>query len=138
MGTDWVSEYIAAWSSRDSRRIVEWMTSDCVYEDVTLGETHTGRDEIAKFIDRMVTEFSDDFTFDLVGSASTDDHYWGEWVLKGTHNGAGGPVAPTGKAFTIRGVSVGTRERGKINANRDYWDMASFLTQVGLAPPPPG
>ncbi|HZQ56966.1 MAG TPA: ester cyclase [Acidimicrobiales bacterium] len=138
MGTEWVNQYIEAWSTRDSARIVEWMANDCVYEDVTLGETHTGRDQIATFIDRMTTEFSDDFTFDLAGAASTDSHYWAEWVLTGTHNGSAGAVPPTGKTFAIRGVSVGTREGGKIKANRDYWDMASFLVQVGLAPPPPG
>jgi len=137
MGTEWVSQYIDAWSARDSSRIVDWMTNDCVYEDVTLGESHAGRDKIAEFIDRMTTEFSDDFTFDLVGAVSTDDHYWAEWVLKGTHNGSAGPFPPTGKAFAIKGVSVGTREGGKIKANRDYWDMTSFLTQIGLAPPPP-
>ena len=48
-----MSQYIDAWNTRDSARIVEWMTNDCVYEDVTLGESHTGRDDIAKFIDRM-------------------------------------------------------------------------------------
>ena len=137
MGTEWVTQYLDAWSTRDGQRVAEWMTDDCVYEDVTLGEAHTGRGEIAKFVDRMSTEFSDDFTFDLAAALSTDDHYWGEWVLKGTHNGAAGPFPPTGKAFLIRGVSVGTREGGKIKANRDYWDLAGFLAQIGLAPAPP-
>ena len=85
----------------------------------------------------MSTELSNDYTFDLTVAASTDDHYWGEWILKGTHNGAAGPFPPTGKPFAIRGASVGTRQGGKIKTNRDYWDMASFLAQLGLAPPPP-
>ena len=46
MGTGWMSQYLEAWSTRDSGRIVEWMTDDCVYEDVTLGETHTGREKL--------------------------------------------------------------------------------------------
>ena len=85
----------------------------------------------------MSTELSNDYTFDLTVAASTDDHYWGEWILKGTHNGAAGPFPPTGKPFAIRGASVGTRQDGKIKTNHDYWDMASFLAQLGLAPPPP-
>ena len=73
MGTEWVTQDLDAWSTRDGQRVAEWMTDDCVYEDVTLGEAHTGRGEIAKFVDRMSTEFSDDFTFDLAAAVSTDE-----------------------------------------------------------------
>jgi hypothetical protein len=65
VGTDWVSQYIDAWNTRNSARIVEWMTNDCVYEDVTLGESHTGLDDIAKFIDRPATATSRTFTSSL-------------------------------------------------------------------------
>jgi steroid delta-isomerase-like uncharacterized protein len=138
MATDWVNEYLDVWATRSGTRIVEWMTEDCVYEDVTLGEVHKGRADIAAFIDSMGQDLSDDYRLDLVAAASTEDDYHVEWVLKGTHNGPHGPFPATGKAFEIRGVSVGTRAGGKIQANRDYWDMASFLRQVGLAPAPPG
>jgi hypothetical protein len=33
-------------------------------------------------------------------------------------------------------VSIGVLENGKIKANTDYWDMAQFLTQIGLMPAP--
>jgi steroid delta-isomerase-like uncharacterized protein len=138
MGAEWLKQYIDAWNTRSGERVGEWMAEDCVYEDVTLGESHKGPGDISSWVDSMAADFSDDYSFDLVSAASTEDHYYAEWVLKGTHNGAQGPLPATGKAFAIRGVSVGTRQGGKIKANRDYWDMASFLGQVGLAPPPPG
>ena len=115
------------------------MTNDCVYEDVTLGESHAGRDEIAKFVDRMSTEFTDDFTFDLLGAASPDDHYWAKPGPQGHAQRCCSAIPADGEGLRHRGQTpaVGTRQRRKIKANRDYWDMANFLTQVGLAPPPP-
>lgn len=136
MGAQWVEQYLDAWNSRRGSRVAEWVTGDCVYEDVTLAEIHKGTADIASFVDRMSGEFSDDFSFTLVAAASTEDHYWMEWVLRGTHNGAQGPFPATGRPFEIRGASVGSRSEGKISANRDYWDMAAFLAQTGLVQPP--
>jgi steroid delta-isomerase-like uncharacterized protein len=113
------------------------MTDDCVYEDVTLGESHKGAEDIAAFVEGMAAGFSDDYGFTLVAAGSTEDHYWMEWVIRGTHNGTEGPFPATGKPFEIRGASVGTRHDGKISSNRDYWDMATFLKQIGM-PQPPG
>ena len=43
-------------------------------------------------------------------------------------------VPATGKAFAIRGVSIGVREDGLVLQNHDYWNLAGFLMQVGLMP----
>jgi steroid delta-isomerase-like uncharacterized protein len=136
MSTHWQEQYLAAWNTRDGRQVAEWMTRDCVYEDLTLGESHKGPADIAAFVDGVAPTFSDDYSFTLLDGASTADHYYMEWVMRGTHNGTAGPLPPTGKSFEIRGVSVGELEDGRICANRDYWDMATFLTQVGLMPGP--
>ena len=136
MSIQWQKQYLEAWNTRSGKQVAEWMTGDCVYEDVTLSESHKGPDDIAGFVDGIAGMFSDDYSFELAGGASTDDHYYMEWVIKGTHNGTQGPFPATGKPFEIRGASVGSRQGGKISGNRDYWDMATFLAQVGLVEPP--
>jgi hypothetical protein len=43
----------------------------------------------------------------------------------------------TNKPYRIHGVSIGRLEsEGKIKTNRDYWNMADYLMQVGILPPP--
>jgi hypothetical protein len=56
--------------------------------------------------------------------------------MTGTNDGAdeehGFPA--TGECFEIPGVSIGILRNGKIRENRDYWNMSTYLNQVGLAP----
>jgi hypothetical protein len=43
----------------------------------------------------------------------------------------------TNKSFHFKGASIGRLDDdGKIIENRDYWNMADFMTQVGPPPPP--
>ena len=54
----------------------------------------------------------------------------------GTNTGGAAGLPATNKPFRIRGVSVGALDsNGKIKHNRDYWNMADYLMQVGVLPP---
>ena len=134
----WWQDYLDAWNTRRGSEVARFMADGATYDDLTLHETHVGPDDIAKFVDGMIEGLSTDYRFDNVSFQQSGDDYAGEWRLTGTHNGAGGPLPPTGKTFEILGVSIGRLEGGKIRQNRDYWDMATFLTQVGLMPAPEG
>ncbi|GAC1465860.1 MAG: hypothetical protein PVSMB5_08100 [Ktedonobacteraceae bacterium] len=55
-----------------------------------------------------------------------------EWVMTGTHRGDMPGLPATNKACTIRGATVCELQGDKIRRNSDYWDMATFLKQVGM------
>jgi steroid delta-isomerase-like uncharacterized protein len=114
------------------------MAPDAVYQDIPLGQTHRGVAAIAAFVDGMAAGFSSDYRFEPGPVVATDVAYAAEWVMSGTHDRSDGTLPATGKPYRIAGVSVGRLRDGKIAENRDYWDMASFLAQVGLLPQPPG
>ena len=42
----------------------------------------------------------------------------------------------TGRSYRVPGVSVGRVRDGRIVENRDYWNLADYLQQVGLMPSP--
>jgi steroid delta-isomerase-like uncharacterized protein len=72
-----------------------------------------------------------------VSEQASGDRYALEWEMVGTNTGEAGGLPATNKAFRIRGVSVGIVDAdGKIKRNRDYWNMADYLMQVGLMPAP--
>jgi steroid delta-isomerase-like uncharacterized protein len=57
--------------------------------------------------------------------------------MSGTNTGDVAGLPATNKPYRIRGVSIGQLDReGKIERNRDYWNMADYLVQVGILPPP--
>jgi steroid delta-isomerase-like uncharacterized protein len=135
---EWWKDYLGAWNTRDGSRVAAFMADGAVYEDLALHEKHVGADDIRGFVDRMAVEFSDDYRFEHLTFQQSGDDYAAEWRLSGTHNGAAGMLPATGRQFDIQGVSIGRLEGGRIKENRDYWDMVTFLTQVGLMAAPEG
>jgi hypothetical protein len=85
----------------------------------------------------MTETFSSDYRFELTNTIVTQTDFALEWTMRGTHDRASAELLATGKSFAIRGVSVGSLRNGQISENRDdYWNLADFLTQVGLMPQP--
>jgi predicted ester cyclase len=138
----WLDRYIEVWLGHVAAggpdgavqlaRLVAAMTTDVVYEDVPSGARFTGHDGIARMA-RGAYQMSSDLAFEI-GSRQTDGRSFAfETVGHGTNTGAIASIASTGKRFTLRGVSIGTvTADGLVSTQRDYWDMASFLGQLGV------
>jgi steroid delta-isomerase-like uncharacterized protein len=134
--SDWMQQYIDAWDSHDAAKVVAFMAQDATYEDLALGVTHEGRAAIAAFVEEA-EQFSKDYKFTGVSEQASGDRYALEWEMAGTNTGEAGGLPGTNKPYRIRGVSIGRLDAdGKIKENRDYWNMADYLMQVGILPPP--
>lgn len=134
-----VKEVFAAWNSHDGSRLAAVMADDGVYEDVALGRTMRG-EEIADFIGETHT-MSSDYVIEMTSVVIDGDHYAAEWTMSGTNDGPAKQLGlpATGKKWEFRGMSsgeIGDDERVKLH--RDYWNVATFLMQIGVLPPPPG
>ena len=134
---DW-NAYLDAWNRHDGAAVASFFTPGGAYEDVALGQRAEGTEGIRKFVDDVAVEFSSDYVMTLGHRVVAEDGYAAEWTFSGTHDGHHPMLPTTGKKYAIRGVSIGTIRDGKIVENRDYWDMAAFLGQVGLMPAPEG
>jgi len=136
MTTDWLHQYLDAWNSHDGGQVAAYMAEDATYEDLAINQIHKGRDAIKAFVDET-NVFSPDYRFTVVSVQQSGDQYATEWEMAGTHLGEAAGLPPTNKPYRIRGISVGRVDAdGKIAENRDYWNMADFLMQVGILPPP--
>jgi hypothetical protein len=83
----------------------------------------------------MESTFSTDYQCNVGQQVvSSGDSYSFEWTLTGTNDCANPELdlPATGRTFKIPGVSIGRLRIEKIVENRDYWDLAGYLTQVGL------
>ena len=132
---EFFDRYLRAWNDHDGPSAAACMAADAVYEDVAAGRVMHGRDEIGDWVAEGAS-FSSDLRFDKVSFFFLDSAFATEWVMTGTNDGeiAGRPA--TGKPFRVRGASIGKVDSdGLIVENRDYWNMAEVLVQLGLATP---
>jgi len=123
--------WAADWSSHDVDHLLSLFTDDCLYEDVTFGVANHGKAELRAFADGIFAVFPD-FKVELTTRFSAGDWAVMEWTISGTHKGDLPGMSATNKTFSIRGATIIELRSGKIKRNSDYWDLATFLKQVGL------
>jgi len=58
------------------------------------------------------------------------------WTGAGTHRGALGPVAPTGRKASVEGITIDRFRGGKIVETWSNWDTIGLMQQLGVAPSP--
>jgi steroid delta-isomerase-like uncharacterized protein len=56
------------------------------------------------------------------------------WSCRGTHKGDLGGIAPTGKQFTISGISIARFASGKMVEGWINWDALGLMQQLGVVP----
>ncbi len=132
-----MNDYLAGWNAHDAEGILSLCTDDVIFEEVPLGQVFRGKKEAKDFISNTFTNFPD-FKIEVKSGFNAGDRGAGEWVMSATfaHSSTPGMQA-TGKRFSVRGVSIIEVRKGKISREAMYWNLASFLQQVGLMPAPP-
>lgn len=129
-----LGEYMLAWNSHDVDKILSFFTDDGIYEDVSLGIVKHGKKEIIEFTNSMLLD-SPDVKFELKSVFGTSDWAGIEYVMSGTHVHSSIPTIPaTGKTFSIRCASILQLHKGKISRETDYYNLVTFLQQLGLMP----
>jgi steroid delta-isomerase-like uncharacterized protein len=132
-----LDSYLAAWNAHDSAAVARHMADDAIYEDVALRRLLHGPSEIASFVEEA-TRSSSDFRFEMVSLFTTGNDYANEWVMLGTNDRELRGVPATGRSFRVRGASIGRLDAsGRIVENRDYYNLAELLTQLGMLPTAP-
>jgi ketosteroid isomerase-like protein len=141
----WVEEYFAAWARHaqasdpttgmaDQARLLAFIDPDIRYEDVPTAQVFTGPAGVIR-MGAQALLMANDIRFTCVSAQESGDQFAFETETHGTNTGAVGAFPATGKPFVLRGVSVGRRTpQGKVILHRDYWDLVSYLRQIGLMP----
>jgi steroid delta-isomerase-like uncharacterized protein len=128
-GTTLVDKNFAAWNSHDPEKVVALYTDDVVYEDVTFAEVAHGREELKKMAAGFFAAVPD-MKLVIVKVSQHGNQGSVEWLFSGTDIG----LFKSGKKFSVRGASIFELRGGKFASNRDYYDSASIMRQVGVLP----
>ena len=125
-------EYFASWNAHDVEKIASFVTDDIVCYNGARDQTFHGKDEF-KGWPKGSFDAIPDFKLDITSLIGSGDMLACEWIFTGTLSGSLGPgVPPTGKSFSVRGSTIAQTKDGKIQREADYWDITTFLRQVGL------
>ena len=128
-GAAFMQEVFAAWNSHDPDKIVGLYTEDVVYEDVSYGVISRGREELRKFAVGFIDAVPD-LKLEATSTYVHNGHGRVEWVLSGTDKG----LYKSGKKFSVRGASVFEMRGSKVSSNKDFYDLATIMRQVGVLP----
>ena len=143
MGSSWLDRYIEAWLGHPQAggdggeealaRLLTFMSEDVRYEDVPTAAVFIGHDGIRQMCAGALL-MAADMTFEIGQRVAGQDSYAFETVCRGTNTGAIGPLPGQGAPFAFRGVSFGEfSQAGLVTSQRDYWDLAGLLGQLGVS-----
>ena len=128
-----VLEWTQAMDRHDADAFAAFMAEDCVFTNTGTGERLVGREAMRQDLLGLLERWSD-LRIEIVNLVVSGDSYAKEWVMTGVHTGDLPDLPATGRPFRIVGAGVGRLQNGKIHEVTEYWNMASFLSQVGAFP----
>ncbi len=134
-----LSDYKIACNSHDLDKISTFFADNCILEDVALGIVSNGKEAVSAFYISMFADFPD-LKFEVRSIFAVDDWSVMEWIMSGTHTRSTltkNSIPATGKPFTVRGTSIYRLNKGKLIKETAYYNLMTFLQQVGLIPAPP-
>jgi steroid delta-isomerase-like uncharacterized protein len=127
---DVAKEYVEAWNNRDFDLMRDLMHRDytCTGGD---GQELRGP-EAGLAVSRMFAGAFPDGRSDVVNIKEFGDTVLVEFIGRGTHKGDLMGIAPTGRSVSLPICTVFEVRDGKIHREREYMDMATMMTQLGV------
>ena len=124
--------------ARDPNAVAAMYVPDAVRYDPTAPQGMRGRDAILKYQETLAKAFKDVVARTLSVVSKGDITAW-EWVFTLTHGGPfelpTGTLAPTNRRVTMNGATFYRFNReGLIAEQRDYFDIAGLMQQLGVKP----
>jgi len=133
-------KFAETFNKHDLDGLAKLYATDAVAYDPMYPEPLRGRDAIRKDTATFFKGFPD-IRFEIITTIEKDDRNGADEVrMTGTHTGpletpTGEELAPTNKRLELKGSAfVRLNERGEIVEERRYYDVGTFLRQLGLMP----
>jgi len=129
MNAAWAKEWVESYSKPDT--LAEMYADDAQFEDVILPHKANGKEAIRKAYASGVDPKYGEHTFAFVSYSGNADGGAVEWTWDGKNMKKLLSVPAQGKEISTTGVSILTFKNGKIASQRDFWNAAAALRQLG-------
>jgi len=129
-------ELYEAFNKRDLDAAVKAAAEDIIYEDHGRSTTYKSRQEFKDSLQEWIDGFSDGQATEIT-AIDAGDKVIVQFIGVGTNDGKMGPVPATGRRASVPFCDVHTFDaKGRIVRSASYYDMLSFMVQLGLAEAP--
>lgn len=125
MGRRWA----AAWSAHDPDAVAGLFHDEGEYDDAAFGIVSPGRQGAREWAAGFLASFPD-LNVAIVGAYAMDSLEVVEWRMSGTQLGEFDGIAPAGRRFVVRGVTLLHVRDGRVIRCSDYWDRAVVRRQL--------
>jgi steroid delta-isomerase-like uncharacterized protein len=135
----WADEFFAEWQrawSTGTDAVMEHVTDDVEYWDVTLSDPIRGREDFCRFVDGFFAAFTE-IEWSLREPVVAEGNRVAEpWRFRGVNSG---PLwiglAASGRRLETIGTDIFEFRDGKVCREHSFYDVTSSLRQLGLWPP---
>ncbi|WP_319558308.1 nuclear transport factor 2 family protein [Thiomicrorhabdus sp.] len=132
--SQWLDGYFADWETRDIHRIAPHYADNVSMFDLPSNSSTSGKKQVVELMQVMWIENAPDMKWIRTSPKYINGNTVAyEWLYTGTYNGMWGDVKVSNKPFAVKGISTTTFDKnGKIILHRDFYDLLSFQSQLGL------
>jgi len=127
---------ILAYNAKDWDEVARTITSDAIYDEVANRRTARGASDVVTMW-KGWGEAMPDSNGTIESALVSGNSVILELTWRGTHKGPlrtpGGDLPATGNTFEIRACMIVDVSDGRVRVMRHYFDMATMLTQLGIA-----
>jgi steroid delta-isomerase-like uncharacterized protein len=127
---------ILAYNAKDWDEVARTITSNAIYDEVANRRTARGASDVITMW-KGWGEAMPDSNGTIESALVSGNSVILELTWRGTHKGPlrtpGGDLPATGNTFEIRACMIVDVSDGQVRAMRHYFDMATMLTQLGIA-----
>ena len=127
---------ILAYNAKDWDEVARTITSDAVYDEVANRRVARGASDVITLW-KGWAEAMPDSNGTIESALVSGNTVILELTWRGTHTGPlrtpGGDLPATGNTMEVRSCFIADVSDGKTRAMRHYFDMATMLTQLGIA-----
>jgi steroid delta-isomerase-like uncharacterized protein len=123
------------WNRKNLKAIDDLMSTDYVHHDAGAIAAN-GPDGYKQFVKSYMNAFPDahfiiDDAFTLGHNTDVHDEVT-RWTVAGTHEGELAGIPPTGRRFSVTGISIARIANGKITESWNNWDALGLMQQLGV------
>lgn len=132
MNLEWAKKWMSHYNRGGVEDLVRLYADDVKFEDVTLGDRAAGKAELRQaFISFLIAPGASENSFTVTAYTGNSNGGAAEWTWRAKHAGEFLGAQAAGKETVAKGASVLTFRDGQISSQRDYWDSAAVLRQLG-------
>jgi len=119
------------WNRKNLNAIDDLMSADYLHHDASSPAVPRGTEGYKQFVQGYMKAFPD-ARFEIQDEFTDSQNEVTRWTVTGTHQGDLAGIPPTGRRFSVTGISIARVANGKIIESWNSWDALGMMQQLGV------